>query len=403
MELFLLEHKKLWRKNSVKISVILCFTYAVIFGSVLSYQCFNFGSRRDYTTAFGKNFDGYTMIRECQEYAHSFGGELTDETMQQLVWDYQRMESADMKRAWDLTDWVIIDNWLEVLWPELKESGSYQVNIDYFEPEKLTGIYERRQLAVEKLLEMNSQIGKEGEYLLKINEKVNTPFQYKWVYGWSIILPATVGELGIVVALFLAIALSPMFAGEWHNNTSSLVLTTKNGWKNIAFAKVLTGLAFSVEFFTILAVGNIVSQLFFMGTEGWDMPIQMIKMTAIAPMNMLQGEIYEYVFTLLGAVGFAGIIMLISAAVKNNVLALILSLAVVYVPTMIDQYLPYGLQKAMDLIPLVGSGTDIFRTNTFNICGKIIWSPYLLITVPVLIGIACIPFTVKRWSRRLKI
>lgn len=32
-----------------------------------------------------------------------------------------------------------------------------------------------------------------------------------------------------------------------------------------------------------------------MGTSGWDMPIQNIKLIAIAPMNMLQAEIYEYV------------------------------------------------------------------------------------------------------------
>ena len=47
--------------------------------------------------------------------------------------------------------------------------------------------------------------------------------------------------------------------------------------------------------------------------------------------------------------------MFISAAVKNNVLTLLLSLAVVYGPMMIAEYLPYKMQKALDLIPLVGS------------------------------------------------
>ena len=32
-----------------------------------------------------------------------------------------------------------------------------------------------------------------------------------------------------------------------------------------------------------------------------DMPIQNIKLIAVAPMNMLQAEIYEYAFVLLGA------------------------------------------------------------------------------------------------------
>lgn len=168
------------------------------------------------------------------------------------------------------------------------------------------------------------------------------------------------------------------------------------------FAKTGIGLSFTAEFFGILTAGNLVSQIFFLGTAGWDMPIQTIKLIAIAPMNMLQAEIYEWAFTLLGMVGFAGIVMLISSAVKSNVLALLLSLAVVYVPTLIDPYLPCGLQKALSLIPLVGSGTDIFRTYTFHIFGKYVWSPYLLITVPVLIGIVCMPFVVRKWSSRIK-
>ena len=87
---------------------------------------------------------------------------------------------------------------------------------------------------------------------------------------------------------------------------------------------------------------------------------------------------------------------------SEKAFALLLSLAVVYGPMMIAEYLPYGMQKALDLIPLVGSSTDIFRTNTFRIFGKLIWSPYLLITIPVLIGILCMPFAIKSWSRRMK-
>ena len=67
MELFLLEHKKLWRKQMVKICVLLCFIYIVIFGSVLSFQWFTFGSSDDYTSAFGNNFDGYGMIKEIKK------------------------------------------------------------------------------------------------------------------------------------------------------------------------------------------------------------------------------------------------------------------------------------------------------------------------------------------------
>ena len=402
MELFLLEHKKLWRKQMVKICVLLCFIYIVIFGSVLSFQWFTFGSSDDYTSAFGNNFDGYGMIKDSQEYALAFGEELTDETLQQLVREYQRMEAEGLELELERTDWKIINSWLSMLYPELHDPSTYRTMISYVNPDKLTDFYERREQAIDDFLENSGQVGVEKEYLLNMEQKVETPFQYEWVEGWSQLLGSIVADLGIVMALFLAITLSPLFAGEWHDNTSSLVLTTKNGWGKVAFAKILTGLAFTVEFFVILVIPSIISQMLFMGTSGWDMPIQNIKPLAIAPMNMLQAEIYEYAFALLGAIGFAGIVMFISATVKSNVLALLFSLAVVYGPMMVAEYLPYELQKALDLLPLVGSSTDIFRTNTFNILGKYVWSPYLLITIPVLIGICCMPFATKNWSRRLK-
>lgn len=403
MELLLLEHKKLWRRMSTKISVFLCFIYVVIFGSILSFQWFSFGSMDDYTSAFGNNFDGYKMIRDSQEYSLMFGGELTDESLQQMVRDYQRMRSADMDVELEKTDRRRIDNWLGTLYPELEDTDNYKTMITYVNPENLTDFYTRRQEAIEDFLEINNQTGAEREYLLQIGSDVKEPFRYEWTEGWSVVVGSIVAELGIVVALFVAITLSSLFAGEWHDNTSSLVLTTKNGWEKIAWAKIGTGLLFSVEFFVILMTGNIVSQIFFLGTAGWNMPIQLIKLTAIAPMNMLQAEIYEYAFTFLGAIGFAGVVMFISAKTKSNVLALLMSLAVVYGPGIIGGYLPYGVQKALDLIPLVGSAADIFRTNTFHIFGKYVWSPYLLITVPVLIGILCMPFAVKGWSRRLRV
>lgn len=401
MELFRLEHKKLWRKTGTKVCVLLCFTYVVIIG-ILCYQWFTFGSSRDHTSSFGNNFDGYSMIKESQKYSYTLGGELTDETLQQMVKDYQAKSAEGLEREAAQIDWQKIDSLLKQLYPELQEDDRYQIMISYVEPEKLTGFYERRRRAIEDFLEASGQTGEEREYLLQMEEKVEKPFSYEWVEGWSYPLVSMVAELGTVIALFLAISLSSLFSGEWHDNTGSLLLTTKCGWQKIAKAKIATGLFFAIELFLLLAVGSLIAQSFYLGWTGWDMPIQMIKLIAIAPMNMLQAELYEYGFAFLGAIGFAGVVLLLSATVKSNVLALLLSLAAVYVPAMIGEYLPFTLQKALDLLPLVGSPMDIFRTNTFCLFGKYIWSPYLLLTVPVLIGLLCMPLTVKIWARRQK-
>ena len=414
MELFRLEHKKLWRKNSTRICVLLCFVYCVVLGSILMYQWFTFGSEKDNTG--GRNFDGYKNIRNCQAYFAKYG-ELTDETLQGWVRDYQGLsaeleeerrtqgaESQETRQTYQNTGWQTVNSMLKTLYPELEEPDMFAVMIMscYVEPEKLTGLYERREQAVDTFLEISGQTGAERDYLLRINEKVKTPFSWKWAHGWSSVLGSMVSDLGVVLALFLAIVLSALFAGEWHDNTSSLLLTTKNGWKKLAAAKIFTGIAFTLELFTMVSAGMIVLQLIYLGTEGWDMPIQIIKMFAIAPMNMLQAEIYEFVFALLGALGFAGVVMLFSAFSKNHVLALLMSLAAAYGPMAVHGRVPIWLEKVFDLLPLVGSGADVFRTNTFHLFGHYIWSPYLLIWVPFVIGILCLMPAVRGWARRMQ-
>ena len=192
------------------------------------------------------------------------------------------MEAEGLETELERTDWKIVNSWLGMLYPELHDPGTYQTMISYVNPDKLTEVYERREQALDDFLENSGQVGKEKEYLLHMEQKVEKPLRYQWVEGWSQLLGSMVADLGAVMALFLAIALSSLFAGEWHDNTSSLVLTTKNGWKNIAFTKVLTGFVFVIEFFAILAIPNILSQIFFMGTTGWDLPIQNIKLIAVA-------------------------------------------------------------------------------------------------------------------------
>lgn len=414
MELFKLEHKKLWRKNSTRICVLLCLLYCLVLCGFLAFQWLTYGSVKE--NYGGNNFDGYENIRNCQAYVRKYGV-LTDESLQEWSRDFKSLyaqlreerktqgaENQETVHKVDYSDLHTVDGWLGTLYPDLKRADMLGVTVmsDYVETEKLTGIYERREKAVDTFLEISGQTGAERDYLLRIGEKVKTPFSWKWVEGWSNILGSMLSELGVVLALFLAIVLSALFAGEWHDNTSPLLLTTKNGWKKLAAAKILTGIAFTLELFTMVAAGIIVLQLVYFGTEGWDMPIQMIKMIAIAPMNMLQAEIYEYAFLLLGALGFAGVVMLFSALCKNHMLVLLLSLVVSYGPMAFHERVPMWLEKTFDLLPLVGSGADVFRTNTYHIFGHYIWSPYLIIWVPLLIGVLCLRPAVKGWARRMK-
>ena len=202
-----------------------------------------------------------------------------------------------------------------------------------------------------------------------------------------------------MLAIVLVICLAPLFSGEWRDRTSATILTTCRGQKDDAIAKIAVGFCFTLELFLVIAISYICVQIVYLGTEGWNTPIQCIKMIAIAPMNMLQAELYEYLFTLIGLIGFAGLVMLISSISKNDILSLIGGFSLLFIPMIISGNLPYKLQLIISLIPLAGSASDIFRTDTLNIFGKVICLPYMELLVPILFGVACIPITIRQWAK----
>lgn len=75
----------------------------------------------------------------------------------------------------------------------------------------------------------------------------------------------------------------------------------------------------------------------------------------------------------------------------------------VFDPMSIAQFLSLWGQKILELIPFVGNSTDIFRTNAYHLFGQIIWSPYLLITVPVILGVISLPFAIRTWAKRMNV
>ncbi len=407
MEFFVLEHKRLWRTPRVWICVLLCFIYCVGWGGLLSYQWFDFGTPDDPTKGiYGNKFDGYSAIRNWQELADSFGDYWTDETLPEMVETYRSMQpDAHLQSG---ADWVLALEYLRDLYPELEdpEDQPFQPLMLYADTSKMDDFYGRRAELLEFTLETTRQ--NEGmtqadkDMLLEMNSQIEEPWRYEWVHGWDEVtnnLSWAIEHL----APYLAIALAFVFSGEWHNNTAPVLHTTKYGWKKLARVKIMSGLAFAVELYLLVIGCHVALQLIYLGTDGWDMPIQFMNLLAVAPWNMLQAELYHLAFGFLGVIGYAGLVMLMSALVKNNVLALVYSLAFIYVPDILTRFLPNWLKALSQYFPLVGSSFDYLTYNVFHIFGKGIWSPWMLITVPFLIGIVCIPFAVRGWARRQRV
>lgn len=92
---------------------------------------------------------------------------MTDETLQQIVIDYQQMEADGMEEELEKTDWQIVNSWLGTLYPELRDTSNYKTMISYVDSDKLTGFYERRQQVLDEFLEVSGQVGAEKEFCIR--------------------------------------------------------------------------------------------------------------------------------------------------------------------------------------------------------------------------------------------
>ena len=66
--------------------------------------------------------------------------------------------------------------------------------ISYVDPDKLTDFYDRRQQLLDEFLEVSGQVGAEKEFLHQMERKVDKPFHYEWVEGWSTLLGSMVAD-----------------------------------------------------------------------------------------------------------------------------------------------------------------------------------------------------------------
>ena len=252
MELFFAEHKKLWSRNYVKVSVLLCFVYIVVFGGILQYQWFSLGSSKDIT---GNHFDGYEYIRGRQEYARKYGPKLTDETLAEMAMDYQRAANSNNDEEIKLSDWSVISSWMQFLYPEQQRADTYQLMLGYVDPEALTDLYGRRQNAIDEYMEASGIDGKEKEYLLSMNDKVEIPFSYVWTEGWRTVLGHMLPDFGMMLAIVIVERINKIYISQITHHKLGLNHATIEQFKRIMIALDAIALK-DPELFDLLMLGE---------------------------------------------------------------------------------------------------------------------------------------------------
>lgn len=176
-----------------------------------------------------------------------------------------------------------------------------------------------------------------------------------YVDGW---LSTSRNMVRVFIALALAviIMLAPIFSGEYEG-VDNIILTSKYGKTKCATAKVVAGILIAIFTTALITAFNLVPAIVFYGTEGLDCSILFVSrdyVEGFIPFNITCGTLLKYQILLAFActLSVTGITLLISAISKNQIVALVASMAIFLFPVLLPITEVNPLFRLVGLLPI---------------------------------------------------
>lgn len=137
--------------------------------------------------------------------------------------------------------------------------------------------------------------------------------------SWFLIQQDIHRYVGALTAFLLAIGLSRLMCYETERNTSGLIGTAAHGPSLTWSAKAGLSILYCVVVVLVLGIVNLGLRSALIGFQDAFMPVSMSLYFQSIPLTNITFCVVQYVFLLLGALYFAGFILIIAAISKNTV------------------------------------------------------------------------------------
>ena len=387
-ELVKFELKKLFTKKMNIIVLIVClFLITILFG--LSGIDF-FASDE-----LGNNYKGQEAIDLRKKQIAQIHGTLTNERITQEINDLQELkENPDnlVVNSYGEEDFSkkvyneYLDNRLNLLTNINKVyagySSSYINEILNVDLESTEDFYTLRQNVIKESLNQDysgkTYTDQEKEYWIEKSSKVETPFEYDFYYGWSNIFNSY--QMMIVTIIAVCICLSSMFSGEYQSGADNIILTSKYGKSKAITAKIIASLIFATIVFVVYLLFAVGSVLIMFGTDGWDLPIQIMNMLSTYSLTFLEAFLYNVGISYAILLGMVGLTLFLSSKLKGSISVFIIDIAIVMIPSFFGITSPFGLwNKTLLLMPYNSIFNNFSRMVSYQFGNLVIDLPLMTI------------------------
>lgn len=389
------EYKKIFARKSVPVAIFLALVATVFSAAGLVIG-------RDHATGISY----YEDMMIDREYALALSGTPLDgrlileaskayQTIPDGVYPYSNSEEYEKyARPYSMVYTLIDSAYAE------RGHGFNITDLQKISEEDAYGYYDKRIKQYRLNLENNPSYTQANvERVIGIDSQVQKPFIMQYADGYERFFSSTTISAFIVMFL-IAFILSPVFVNEYSQRTDSLILTSKNGKTSQIYAKIFTGISFSIVISAFyLIVGYLLCMCIY-GFEGANAPIQLHIPLLTYNFTMLEAVMLLFLTTILGSLLMTGICFFLSSSINNPIVVLAVSVSVVLLG-MFSGIFPSSIEKIRYFLPSpMGTYFDaIAKQYSWHIFGIDIWLYQAVCIVAVLAGSILLLLSYRNFKR----
>ena len=380
---------------------------------VTGITCF-FAANISYVNESGESTSGPAAIASLKKAQKEWSGLLDEETLRQVIAENRRIRTSPEAMSDNVRESNIAYSWgqgIGEIRSLLNCSFCAFREYDYYRADSLTeaeasSFYANRISSLKDWLseEAKDQFSeKEKEYLISQYESLETPFFCDYMAGWRQLFeyaPTVV----MITMLVLGYLVAGIFSSEFSWKSDAVFFTSFYGRDRAVFAKVKTGflLVTAVYFAAFLLYTGIV--LTYLGTDGYNCAIQNSWGSWKSFYNITNWQEFLLI-ALSGYIGcrfISSLSMLVSAKTKSAVIAVMVPVVLIFIPSFIGNINSPLVNKILGLLPdqLLQMSSALNYFNLYTLGGKVLGAvPILLVLYSLLTGIL-LPVLYREYGRK---
>ena len=371
---------KIFSKKSVRIVLLLTVLFSAFnaFGESINMKSKGLNSMNDV----------YSVMKEHE------GKVITQEGILKAENTIEKLKEKE-KRGEKLTKEEIVYRYY--LYEVMITDPVYMVNNEYYTIDEIKD-------EISTLENNNKTDTYEYKNLNFVYEKVKNIEESKYYFKSGWISTTDFNVIATLITTLIVVGLATIFSDEYQNNSAQIMLSCKRGKNKLVLSKILTGLIYTVIMFTIVNGTYMLGALKF-DFIGWNKPLELFKYYRNTPFDIRVIDFYitGLGVSFIGAMLFSLVTMLVSLLVRNNMISLLLSLGMYYVPTFVSGFIPIDsmarVLREINLVEAVRIEGMFINPSTYNILGNPTLYSTVLISL-VVISIPVVIYLIRYFGKR---